>query len=196
MDIPLGPRTSRPHRGWHERGYLPHFDAGAIVQMVTFRLADSLPRAVYESILATAATDADRHVRVEGLIDRGRGACLLRNPENAAIVANALNHFDGERYRLLAWVIMPNHVHVLAEQIAAYSLSGVVHSWKSFTANEINKLRRSNSPVWAPDYHDRFVRNAEHYEHAVSYIEFNPVKAGLAQRPQDWPHSSARLKEV
>ena len=181
----------RVHKGWHERGYLPHFDGDAIVQTVTFRLADSLPRAVYDHIIATAGNGEDRRRRLESLIDRGRGACILRQSENAAIVANGLRHFDGERYRLLAWVIMPNHVHVMIEQIEGFPLHRIMHSWKSFTAKEINRLRNSSGVVWSPDYYDRFVRNIEHYENAVSYIEWNPVKAGLIGRPEDWLYSSA-----
>jgi REP element-mobilizing transposase RayT len=192
MKASLGPRASRPHRGWHERGYLPHFDDGAVVQSIAFRLGDSLPRHVCERILSTSKSDEDRFVRLDGLADQGRGACLLRQPEVAQIVENALLFFDGERYRLLAWAIMPNHVHVMVEQIGGFPLGGVVHSWKSFTAKEINKFQRSSGPVWAPDYHDRFIRNADHYERALQYIEQNPVKAGLVSLAQDWPYSSAR----
>jgi REP element-mobilizing transposase RayT len=186
--------ASCPHKGWHNRGYLPHFDGDAVVQMITFRLADSIPRAIFDSLLAAAKTDEERHKQIERLIDRGRGACILRRERIAKVVNNALRHFDGERYRLLAWVIMPNHAHVLIEQLAGYPLSSVVHSWKSFTAKEINKLERSSGTVWAPDYHDRFVRNAEHYENAVHYIEQNPVKAGLARQAEDWLFSSASAR--
>jgi REP element-mobilizing transposase RayT len=191
MSTPLGPRTSRPHRGWYERGYLPHFDGGAVVQTITFRLADSLPRDVYASLVSSSDTNDERYKRLENLIDRGLGACILSDPKIAEIVAEALRYFDGERYRLLAWVIMPNHVHVMVEQIDGFSLRRVTHSWKSFTAKEINKLRNATGTVWAPDYYDRFVRNAEHYENAVSYIEWNPVKAALVRRPEDWIYSSA-----
>jgi REP element-mobilizing transposase RayT len=194
MKASPGPRASRPHNGWHERGYLPHFDCGAIVQSITFRLADSLPRQIYEDILASAKSEEDRFKRLDGLIDRGRGICVLKRAEIATLVESALLFFDGDRYRLLAWAIMPNHVHIMIEQIDGFALSGVVHSWKSFTAKEINRLRGTSGSVWAPDYHDRFIRNAEHYEHAVHYIEQNPVKAGLVLRAQNWPFSSARIR--
>jgi len=130
-----GPRPSRPHsdihRFWHRRGYLPHFDAGAVVQSITFRLADSLPRHVHETIVASSRTESETRARIEALIDHGRGACVLRRTDCAGIVENALKYFDGSRYRLLAWVIMPNHVHVLIEQIEGHRLSDVVHSWKT-----------------------------------------------------------------
>lgn len=189
-----GPRPSRPHssshRFWHQRGYLPHFDAGDVVQSVTFRLADSLPRRLVDSITASSTTDSQQRARIEALIDGGRGLCVLRRKDCGAIVENALKYFDGERYRLLAWVIMPNHVHVVIEQIEGYRLSDVVHSWKSYSANEINACLRKSGPLWAPDYFDRFIRNEEHYSSVLHYIENNPVKAGLATRAEDWPFSS------
>ena len=194
----LGPRPSRPHseghRFWHRRGYLPHFDAGAVVQSLTFRLADSLPRHVHESILASSKTESEQRVRIEALIDHGRGACVLRQTDCANIVENALKHFDGDRYKLSAWVIMPNHVHVLIEQIEGHRLGDVVHSWKSYTANRINEVTGQTGALWAPDYFDRFIRDERHYANAVSYIECNPVKAGLISRAEDWPFSSLRLR--
>ena len=165
------------------------------MQTITFRLADSLPRDAYESLLSSSDTNDELYKRLERLIDRGRGTCILSDPQIAEIVTEALCHFDGERYRLLAWVIMPNHVHVMVEQIEGFSLRRVMHSWKSFTAKEINKVRNSTGTVWAPDYYDRFVRNADHYENAISYIEWNPVKAALVGRPEEWTHSSARHRK-
>ena len=196
MKASPGPRASGPHKGWHERGYLPHFDGGAVVQSITFRLADSLPRHVYDAILSSAASDEDRFRRLDGLVDRGRGACILKRPEIACLVENALTFFDGQRYRLLAWAIMPNHVHVMIEQVEGYALGGIMHSWKSFAAKKINSVRESKGSVWSPDYHDRYVRNVEHYEYAVNYIEHNPVKAGLVGRAEDWSFSSARKKAL
>lgn len=184
-----GPGRS-PHRIWHHRGYLPHFDAGTVVQMITFRLADSLPRDVYARIRARDQDEAEKRRRIEEMIDSGRGACILRNPQIANIVARALKHFDGERYRLLRWVVMPNHVHVLIEQIDGHSLNDVVQTWKSFAAKKINSARNAIGSVWAADYFDRFARNRQHFGDAVSYIENNPVKAGLVSRPGEWPFSS------
>jgi putative transposase len=191
MSNGVGARASRPHRGWHERGYLPHFDAGAIVQTVTFRLADSLPREFYEKAAAVAANEIERAILLERGIDQGRGECILSNPENAEIVRGALQHFDGEQYRLLAWVIMPNHVHAMIEQMDGHSLTRVLHSWKSYSAHAINKVRVSSRKVWSPDYFDRYVRTEDHYAHARYYIEYNPVKARLVGKPEDWPYSSA-----
>ena len=191
MSVFAGARASRPHRGWHERGYLPHFDDGAVVQTITFRLADSLPRAVYESIAAASSNYIDQWTQLEDIIDRGRGSCLLSAMQNASIVREALFHFDGVRYLLLKWVVMPNHVHVMIEQCNGFPLDGIIHSWKSFTAKAINSLENRCGRLWAADYFDRYIRDSEHYRNAACYIEDNPVKAKLATKPEYWPYSSA-----
>ena len=191
MSNDVGARAPRPHRGWHERGYLPRFDAGAVVQTVTFRLADSLPREFYEKAAAVAANGTERSLLLEKGIDQGRGNCILNDPINAAIMRSALEHFDGEQYLLLAWVIMPNHVHAMIEQAPGYSLTNVVQSWKSVSAHAINKARGRNGRVWSPDYFDRFVRDEAHYINAMYYIENNPVKARLCASPEAWPWSGS-----
>jgi putative transposase len=121
-------------KGWHSRGYLPHFDSPETVQFITFRLADSLPRAVGEMLRPTE----EAMTTLDGELDQGLGSCWLGQPDIAALVQDALLHFDGERYRLLGWRLMPNHVHVVAEAISDYSLSKIVQSWKSFTARQAN----------------------------------------------------------
>ncbi len=104
---------------WHSRGYLPHFESSDVTQHVTFHLADSLPQTVLlrlESELKTLATEkraAERRKRVDAWIDAGHGSCVLRKPAIAGMVQASLLTFDSQRYRLLAWVVMPNHVHVL-----------------------------------------------------------------------------------
>jgi putative transposase len=100
-----------PPKGWHSRGYLPHFDSPETVQFVTFRLADSLPAAVAEAL----GHREDNVHRIERELDAGLGACWLGKPEIASLVQDALLHFDGERYRLIAWCLMPNHVHVVID---------------------------------------------------------------------------------
>jgi len=186
--------SDRPHRFWHRRGYLPHFDAGAVIQTITFRLGDSLPRELYAALTMAAKSEAERRARLEAMIDQGRGTCLLAQTSHACVVQSALEHFDGQRYRLVAWVVMPNHVHVAIEQIEGYRLGDIVHSWKSFTANRINGCRKSAEAVWAPDYFDRYIRDEAHFARAVRYIENNPVKAGLVGCPQDWMFSSATAR--
>ena len=128
-------------RGWHSRGYLPHFDGGDIVQVVTFRLADSLPKhmldrwAIELAHLEKKNIELERRRRIEAYLDTGIGTAWLRNRDVASMVQDSLLFFDGLRYRLPAWVIMPNHVHVLVKVEPGNSLSSILHSWKSFTAN-------------------------------------------------------------
>src|SRR5262249_55781820 len=128
---PPGPLIAMPQpKGWHSRGYLPHFDSPETVQFVTFRLADSLPRAVVEALRLE-----DKGLQAfDGRLDAGLGACWLRKPEVASLIEEALFHADGNQYRLLAWCLMPNHVHVVIEMRGSASLSAIVKSWKSFTA--------------------------------------------------------------
>jgi REP element-mobilizing transposase RayT len=118
----------------------------------------------------------------------------LRQPDIAHLLEEAFLNFDGVRYRLLAWSVMPNHVHVLIEAITPHSLSAIVHSWKSFTANRANRLLGRSGAFWYPDYFDRAIRDGHHFRVAVEYIENNPVKAGLVLRAELWPYGSARLR--
>jgi REP element-mobilizing transposase RayT len=108
-------------------------------------------------------------------------------------VETSLWHFDAARYRLLAWVVMPNHVHVVIETRAEYPLSDVLQSWKSFTAKKANSLLGRTGSFWQPEYFDRAIRDERHLLAAIAYIHGNPVKAGLVRRAEDWPYSSARF---
>jgi len=159
--------------------------------MVTFRLADALPGTALSAIAASGPSDAERHARLEAFLDAGHGSCALRDPRIAAIVRDALIHFDGRRYRLLAWVITPNHVHLLVETLAGYPLSSLLHTWKTYTALEANKLLGRRGAFWQADYYDRAIRDERHFRSAVEYIHSNPVRAGLVSRPEDWRFSSA-----
>jgi REP element-mobilizing transposase RayT len=118
----------------------------------------------------------------------------MKDPRIAALVESALLYFDNVRYRLPAWVVMPNHVHALLIPTTGFSLEDILHSWKSFTSNEANKKLRRNGRFWQEDYYDRFIRSGQHYVDAIDYIENNPVKARLCHRPEDWPFSSARFR--
>jgi putative DNA methylase len=81
---------------------------------------------------------------------------------------------------------MPNHVHVLIEMMGE-SLSKIVHSWKSYTAHQANKLLGRNGVFWGPDYFDRYIRDEKHLNATVEYILRNPVMAGLVDDPEEWP---------
>jgi len=180
------------HRGWHARGYLPHFDGGEMVQMITYRLADSLPRDVVKNELRNARTPEQRQ-RYEALLDAGHGNCMLQWPEAASLVVDAWRHFDGVRYRLHAWVVMPNHVHVVATIVDGYPLERIVHNWKSFTGHALRKAFGCRA-VWQADYWDRFIRDERHFAAALAYVEGNPMKAGLVRTAEEWRWSSAAVK--
>jgi len=184
--------------GWHSRGYLPHFDGGEIVQSITFRLADSLPQKLLErwkrELAVECASEIALRRRIEFYLDQGAGSCHLRNASVAAMVQNAVLYFDGARYRVSAWVVMPNHVHLLASPHVGYELSSIMKSLKSFTSHEANKLLNRAGQFWQEDYFDRYVRDTEHFAKALAYIENNPVKANLCRRTEDWPYSSARFR--
>jgi REP element-mobilizing transposase RayT len=187
---------------WYSRGYLPHFESPEATQHVTFHLADSLPKSVLlrlESELKTLSEekrDAERRKRIDAWIDAGHGSCILRNPAIAEMMQQSLLSFDARRYGLLAWVVMPNHVHALLEPLNGWTIAKVVGSWKKFTASKIYDHHQRtgegpSSPIWHREYWDRYIRNQKHFEQAIEYIHQNPVKAGLVATPEDWPWSSA-----
>lgn len=188
-------------KGWYSRGYLPHLDAQHVVQSVTFRLADSLPQEKLRQLELdlqrepVTTRDRERRMRIERWLDAGMGCCALQHPRMAEVMQQTLLKFDGERYRLLAWCIMPNHVHVLIETLAP--LAKTVQSWKSFTGrwalthNAELRLGVPGREFWMREYWDRYVRNETHFQSAVRYIHDNPVKAGLCGEATAWPWSSA-----
>jgi REP element-mobilizing transposase RayT len=124
--------------------------------------------------------------QVESYLDAGHGSCWLRQPRCAELVANALRHFDGERYKLHAWCVMPNHVHVIVEPIAMHKLSDILHSWKSFTATAANRLLRRTGTFWQEEYYDHLIRDADDYLHSLQYLLNNPKAAGLLDWPWVW----------
>ncbi len=185
---------------WHSRGYLPHFEGGSILQEVTFRLTDSFPSELLDrwrnelACLPRREAQAERRKRIEAYLDLWAGEALLRDPRVAGMVEKALLYFDAVRYRLHAWVVMPNHVHALFTPEKGFTLSSILHSWKSFTTKEANRILSRHGQFWQEEYFDRYVRNEEHYWTAVDYIEMNPVEAGLCARKEDWPFSIAFRK--
>lgn len=183
------------HKGWYSRGYLPHWDHPGVVQAVTFHLADSLPLQLLNPVLVPENEQPAQRARVQRALDVGWGGCLLADPKAAGIVEDSLLYGDGSRYRLLAWVVMPNHVHVLFELLENSSLPRIVQAWKGYTAKQINALRCRQGALWNKDYFDRYVRDARHLGNATRYVHWNPVRAGLVERPEDWRFGSARLVE-
>lgn len=205
--------------GWHERGYLPHCDFPDLVQFVTFRLEDSMPaarRSEWEHLLAIE-DQREKRTRLEEYLDRGIGACWLRDEIIARIAEEALVHFHNERYELLAWCVMPNHVHVLVD-VQQTPLWRIVQGWKVRVAREARMLLRaerraparleschsSHEPsgcsalrsFWQREYWDAFMRGEQQERTAIRYIENNPVRAMLIRSAEEWPFSSARFRDV
>jgi putative DNA methylase len=189
-----------PREGWYSRGYLPHCDEAGLVQAITFRLADSLPATVLQrwewelAALSEADRKTERHRRIEDWLDAGHGACWLRDSRIARLVEDVLLCFDGERYRLLAWVVMPNHVHLLVETVEGWPLEKLMFSWKNWTAKEANKRLHRRGAFWQREFHDRYIRDGRHFAAAMQYLEQNPVKAGLCGTVEEWQWGSARRR--
>ncbi|MBX7206835.1 MAG: class I tRNA ligase family protein [Verrucomicrobiaceae bacterium] len=175
-----------------KRRNLPHWKQDGKQYFLTWRLADSLPveklrelekmrqdSASLASEVKAQNLDAERFETIGAWLDAGHGSCVLRKPECARIVSSALEHFDGSRYTLNAYAIMPNHVHVLVSLMPDEDLSNVLHSWKSFTAKEINKALGTTGVVWQDETFDRLIRGREHELYVRDYILKNPRKAGL-----------------
>jgi len=185
------------------RGYLPHWETENAIYFVTFRLADSLPRALVVQLRnqrkaiqaafdAGAGTSADLG-RVEKLrmilkkaercLDGGLGECRLRNARVAEIVSEALNRFEGDRYRLVAWCLMPNHVHVVFSPVGGHKLEAILHSWKSYSAKAVNTFLARTGQLWQREYFDHLVRHEASLKKIVQYVMDNPGNAGL----RNWP---------
>jgi REP element-mobilizing transposase RayT len=181
----------------HTRGYLPHVDAEGTTQFITFRLADSMPQHLHHQwraeLSAGEITDADLRKRIEHFLDSGYGSCALRDRRVANEIRETLIKWNGKRYRLIAWVVMLNHVHLLIELNEGFTLSEVMHSIKSYTAHQANKIREQKGRFWSVESFDRYIRDSRHFRNTIKYIEDNPVKAGLCKRREDWEFSSAYI---
>jgi REP element-mobilizing transposase RayT len=182
--------------GWHENGYLPHRDEPGLIQFVTFRLADALPeelRGEWETLL-TIENDRQRQLELEAYLDKGRGDSHLRRSDIAKVVEDSLRFRHNVQYELRAWVVMPNHVHLLF-QVQDVPMSQLVDGWKGYTAKEANKILCRKGKFWQDGYWDTYMRDSNHEGRTRRYIENNPTKAGLAVFPKDWPWSSARFRD-
>ena len=131
--------------------------------------------------------------RIEAYADAGHGSQLLRRPELARVVQDALIHGHGRQYTLHNWVIMPTHVHMLLRPEAHATLAKIMQSIKGFSSKEIGRALQKSGRIWQPEYFDRAIRNVDQFARTAAYIEWNPVKAKLCVEPADWPFSSANL---
>lgn len=183
--------------GWHEDGYLPHRDEPGLIQFVTFRLADAFPkelRSEWEALLRIE-DDRKRRIKLEAYLDQGRGECHLRRGDIAAVVEGSLLFGHRVDYELRAWVIMPNHVHLLF-RVKDVPMCRLVDAWKGFTAKAANKLLGRKGQFWQEGYWDTYMRDEEHELRTRQYIENNPTKAKLVPFAREWPCSSARFRDA
>jgi REP element-mobilizing transposase RayT len=202
--------------GMHHRDHLPHLKREGASYFVTFRLAGTLPAEVLlklkqeREVILAQATAAKRPLtwqeqeelfqwyasRVDRELDAGHGNCWMRRPEIAGLVADALRFHAGQRFDLLAWVVMPNHVHAVLRPLPGWTLSGILKSWKGFSSRKANlALKRTGKPFWQLESYDHLIRDDEDSHRCCRYTTMNPVNAGLCKRPEDWPWSSlSRVK--
>lgn len=181
------------------RNRLPHGQTDRGIYFVTFNLFDAVPveyreelRVLRERLLderrrrhgGTTIQDArivDRVIRelLENKLDQGCGSCFMLNPDVADLVDRAIQHFNGTRYRLASSSVMPNHAHAVLRLAEGIQLSGVLHSWKSYTRTMANRILGRKGPFWQEESHDRLVRTSEELARRIEYVVQNPVKAGL-----------------
>lgn len=198
MPEPQGDRTLHIRKG----ASLPHWTKQGAVYAVSFRLADSVPTSVLEQWKAERTTIVERaktqrrdltlseqerlkelySERIERYLDSGVGACWLLDERIAAEVVRALQHFDGKRYELLSWCLMPNHVHVVFRSLEQHALEEILHSWKSFTAHRANEIIGRSGAFWQAESYDHLVRDDDDLIAQCNYAWDNPEKAGL----HDW----------
>jgi REP element-mobilizing transposase RayT len=189
-------------------GNLPHWFQPGVTYFVTFRTDDSLPAEVARLWYARRDEWLQRHGvsprganrsalvrrlptaqqrefhnrfsrRFMAYLDRGYGACVLKRREPAGIVADNLTHFDGQRYQLGEFVVMPNHVHLLACLLGKTDLEQQCYAWKKYTATRINRALGQRGRFWHEESFDHLVRSPEEFEHLRRYIVENPQEARL-----------------
>ena len=190
--VPFRPRL--PVRKY--RRNLPHWRQDGGTYFVTFHTADSLPAQVlatlkrraldFENSNTTLWSPADMREylrlqrQIQKWLDAGRGTCPLKDPACASVVRDALLHFDGDRYIVDQFVVMPNHGHVIVRPLAGHPLESILHSWKSFSSQRLRHLK-TGKPLWMEESFDHLIRTWESLERIRSYIQENPERANLQQ---------------
>jgi len=189
------------------RRFLPHWEQSGKTYFITVRTADSLPAEVvadwldarnawlrthqidprhekWRVLLSRLPIELQREYhrrfsdQFEQLLDNCHGACVLRLPTLARIVAQSLLHFDRERYEMSDFVVMPNHVHLMA-QFATVTMKDQCESWKHYTAVQINRSLGTTGRFWQGEPFDTLVRSEDQFKAIQDYIADNPRKAKL-----------------
>ncbi len=179
-------------------GHLPHWEQDGATVFVTFRLADSLPREKRDELkdleddwLAHHPEPWDsatvrEHAQTFGSkfhawLDEGYGSCWMLDEAVASVVVEIVQRGDGRDYRLYAFVVMANHVHVLFMPLAGKTVSEIVRSWKSVSSHAINKRLSRAGKVWQRESFDRYVRDGAQFVRTMQYIRRNdPSRAWSA----------------
>ncbi|GAB4494810.1 MAG: transposase [Anaerolineales bacterium] len=201
------------------RRHLPHIQPPGATFFITFRLANSLPpevlerlqaqRAAIEIAISKIANDDEKRrlqeaerkkwfAKWDDALDQAtEGDFYLREPVIAATVANSIRFHDGEWFDVIAYCIMPNHVHLVItpfEKITGqeYSLSEILHNIKRNSAKQANKILGKSGDFWQHESYDHFVRSDAELERVVKYVLHNPVKAGLCKEWTDWRWSYSK----
>lgn len=169
---------------------LPHWEQTGRIQYITFRLADSLPQNVLLQ-LANLQTEfksihpepwnKDTRIKYkilfsdkrEEYLHVGYGSCIFKDPSIRKIMEDALQFYDGIKYDLLAYVIMPNHVHILIQPEEGNECKTQIGNIKRFVAHQVNKILSKKGKVFSESW-DRIIRNESHLNSVLSYIYFNP----------------------
>ena len=155
---------------------LPHFTAPNGIYAVTFRLANTLPIG-----LGIEKKHASEFEKYDAELNLGKGDCWLKDDHVAELVVKTLERFDGEKYDLLAWCIMPNHVHLILQPRLGYELPAILHSIKSWTAKAALRYLGQDGSFWQSEYYDHLVRDEQDLQQQVEYVFENPEKAGLME---------------
>jgi putative transposase len=171
--------------------------------------APQRPGALQASRSRSLSTHRQRFIEYEELLHKVvTGPIWLKEPGIAKVVADAIHHGDDSKYRLDAYSIMPNHAHMVfapnpvssdeeggspSGDDEDHALASIMHSLKSYTANENNKLLRRTGGFWERENFDHFIRDEREWLRTIAYVLNNPVKAGLAQDWREWPYGYCRL---
>ncbi|MDR3753754.1 MAG: transposase [Terracidiphilus sp.] len=184
------------------RGRLPHWEKEAGLYFLTFHLADSLPKEVLRKIAERHETLAEakrigarllpeqkaqlaEYSRrwIEEYVDRGCGSAVLADPRIAGAMTAALRYWNDKRYRLLAWCVMPNHVHVVIRLFPGHELGAIVKGWKLHVSKAAKHALGQTGTLWQREYYDHLIRDGDDLRRAIQYVIENPPKAAL----KDWP---------
>lgn len=191
------------------RGELPHIYKDECSYFVTFRLADAIPKRQEEQagkmpasqeetragrMPASQKDPSPEEIARSSEVPLTLGSCVLKRADVAGLVRGALLFFERQRYYLHAWCIMANHVHVVLTPLPGYGLKAILHSWKSYTATQANRLLGTRGAFWERESFDHLIRSADHLDRFIMYTEENPVTAGLCPQAEDWSWSSRSSK--